>query len=273
MTGIENLSEEIYKRYGAVTRARDSFLYTKKGVRITDLYRENGRAILGWKGESAFTQFKNALNRGAMGSFKTEIGKRVEKSIGQLLNSERVIFYFSNKSDALKTALMYSKSNTSIYKPWSNSMTDWSTVDSVVFAPVLPWTDMIYITAIKKEISESNPEIPQFINSSIKIPYPFAVAIARSNYNLIKALQEKSEKDWFIYDSILTKYWTRTGPYLYPKVSENDYKSFVLHCLDCEITINPDYYSPSIVPFGADKGVFTKLKNNPFEFSDENAKS
>ena len=37
---------ELHKRYGAVKRARGCFLYTSKGVRVTDLYQEAGRAIL-----------------------------------------------------------------------------------------------------------------------------------------------------------------------------------------------------------------------------------
>ena len=77
-------------------------------------------------------------------------------------------------------------------------------------------------------------------------------------------LSERKETDWFIYDSILTKYWTRKGPYLFPKIPQEDYDRFVLHCLSLGIIINPNYDSPSIVPFGADKGVFTKLKNTPF---------
>lgn len=39
----------------------------------------------------------------------------------------------------------------------------------------------------------------------------------------------------------------------------------MLHCLNLGIVISPDYSVPSIVPFGADTGVFTALKNNPFE--------
>ena len=46
----------------------------------------------------------------------------------------------------------------------------------------------------------------------------------------------------------------------------NNYQKFVLHCLDLSLVISPDYNMPSIIPFGADKGVFTKLKNTPFEF-------
>ena len=92
------------------------------------------------------------------------------------------------------------------------------------------------------------------------------VAYTRSIHNLIKALQEREEKDWFIYDTVLTKYWERQGPYLFPKVPQDKYQEFAQHCLDCGIFISPEYNTPSIVPFGADKGVFTKLKNSPFEF-------
>ena len=47
-------------------------------------------------------------------------------------------------------------------------------------------------------------------------------------------------------------------------MEEQEYGEFMLHCLDCGIVISPDYNVPSIVPFGADKGVFTALKNAPF---------
>ena len=99
----------------------------------------------------------------------------------------------------------------------------------------------------------------------VEPPYALQTALTRAIYNLIAELPLRTEKDWFIYDTILTKYWERKGPYLYPKISENKYDEFVKHCLDCNIVINPSYNEPSIVPFGADKGVFTKLKNNPYE--------
>ena len=93
----------------------------------------------------------------------------------------------------------------------------------------------------------------------------FLFSYAAMVIELMAELPLRQEKDWFIYDTILTKYWERKGPYLYPKITENKYDDFVKHCLDCSIVINPSYNEPSIIPFGADKGVFTKLKNNPFE--------
>ena len=57
MSNIEYLAKEINSRYGNIKRARNCFLYTARGVRLTDMYQEGGRAILGWGGGSAFTIF------------------------------------------------------------------------------------------------------------------------------------------------------------------------------------------------------------------------
>lgn len=249
---------KLYDMYGPVTRARNCFLYTKKGIRLTDMYQEDGRAILGWEGGNAFTQFKNVLSRGLVGSFVCEDHSRVEKAVSQLLASNRKIFYFNNKVDALKGGIFCSPQGTAVYKPWNTNNTDWSQVDSVIIEPPLPWTDTVYILAIKEE-----PELP--LSRTIIIPYALQTAIARSIYNLVEALQNREEKDWFIYDPILTKYWTRKGPYLTPKIPQEKYDDFVNHCLNLGIVINPEY-NDSIIPFGADKGVFTKLKNSPFKF-------
>ncbi|MCR5435611.1 MAG: hypothetical protein K6E97_00940 [Treponema sp.] len=253
---VNDLANEIYKKYGTITRARECFLYTKKAIRLTDLFQEDGRAILGWRGNEAFTYLKNTLSKGLTGSFITEQSSRVNKAVNLLLNSKKNVFYFSSKSEALKECLKISPDNTSLYRPWNQENLDWSKTDCVIIAPPFPWTDTIYIAAVPTDADKIN---------SIKIPFALENAIARSIYNLIKALQEREEKDWFIYDTILTKYFNRKGPYLFTKVSQNRYDDFIMHCLECEIIINPDYNKPSIVPFGADKGVFTKLKNNPFK--------
>jgi hypothetical protein len=100
--------------------------------------------------------------------------------------------------------------------------------------------------------------------SSERIAAPLAAAAVRSVYDMIAALQAREEKDWFCYDTVLTDYWTRRGPYLYPKVPVEHYDAFILHCLECGLVISPDYDMPSIVPYGADKGVFATLQHTPF---------
>lgn len=258
---LDTFVEELEKRYGAVKRARGCFLYTQKGVRLTDLYQEGGRALLGWGGNSAFTVFKNVLNRGVTGSFDTIFAPRLKKAVEELLASERITAVFFEKEDALKTALKADPKNTVFWRPWSQDNTDWALADSVIIEPPLPWTPSLFIVALKP-----SKEAEKLIETSDckRLPSPLAAAVIRSIYNMISALQERSEKDWYVYDSLIKNYWTRRGPYLYPKASEKDYDEFVLHCLDCKIVISPFYDIPSIVPFGADKGVFTQLKNSPF---------
>lgn len=264
------LFTELYKRYGAVTRARGCFLYTKKGVRLTDLYQEAGRAILGWEGGSAFTMFKNVLSRGQTGSFICEDCpvSRLQKAVSELLASDRIIFCFSSHKDAFEAGLSLFPDETSLYRPWNaqNEKIKINRQAALILTPPLPWAENIFILALDAKRIEENPDKLLFIRNAIKLPFALEVAMTRSIYNLIKALQERQEKDWFIYDTVLTKYWNREGPYLFPKVPKDNYSDFALHCLDCGIVISPDYNQPSIVPFGADRGVFTKLKNSPFEY-------
>jgi len=264
------LFTELYKRYGAVTRARGCFLYTKKGVRVTDFYQEAGRAILGWEGGSAFTMFKNVLSRGQTGSFICEEApvSRLQKAVSELLASDRIIFCFSSHKDAFEAGLSLFPDETSFYRPWNaqNEKIKINQQAALILTPPLPWAESIFILALDAKKVEENPDKLLFIRNAIKLPFALEVAMTRSIYNLIKALQERQEKDWFIYDPVLTKYWNREGPYLFPKVPKDNYADFALHCLDCGIVISPDYNQPSIVPFGADRGVFTKLKNSPFEY-------
>ena len=260
------LFAELHKHYGAVTRARGCFLYTKKGVRVTDLYQEAGRAILGWEGGSAFTLFKNVLSRGQTGSFICEESSvsRLQKAVSELLAGDRIIFCFNSHKDAFEAGLSLFPDETSLYRPWNaqNEKIKINQQAALILTPPLPWAENIFILALDAKKVEENPDRLLFIRNAIKLPFALEVAITRSIYNLIKALQERQEKDWFIYDPVLTKYWNREGPYLFPKVPKD--RDFALHCLDCGLVISPDYNQPSIVPFGADRGVLAKLKNSPF---------
>ncbi len=274
---VKEFSKHLYDLYGTVTRARGCFLYTKKCVRITDLYQENGRAILGWHGGNAFTHLKNTLSRGLVGSFICEDKSRLNKAINILFESEREIFFFSDKKSALTCALDFSPENTTVYKPWILTSDVISKTEAIILEPPLPWTETVYIVAVAKKSCDINStdtdknslykdKITLWQEKSIIIPFVVQVAITRAIYNLIAELKNRQEKEWFIYDTVLTKYWERRGPYLIPKIPQEKYDDFVLHCLKLGIAINPDYSGKSIVPYGADKGVFTVLKNSPFAY-------
>ena len=91
MSQIVEFAKEIYSRFGTIKRARKSFLYTAKGVRITDLYQEGGRAILGWGGP-VFTIFKNVLERGASGSYFTDFSSPCGREASQLDRAISALF-------------------------------------------------------------------------------------------------------------------------------------------------------------------------------------
>ena len=270
MLELKNFSKEVFSRYGTIKRARKCFLYTEKGIRLTDLYQEGGRAILGWGG-SAFTVFKNVLERGITGSFLTDFSSpngrersQLERAISKLFDDERKVFVFSTKQAALKAAISISAESTSIFRPWNPVEVNWQNVDCIIFEPTFPWTSDIFILAVKNFCIQPNLKENEFENETF-LSAPLCAALTRSVYDLIKAFNEREEKHWFIYDQIIMRYWKRKGPYLFPKIPESKYSDFVLHCLDCHLVISPDFNQPSIVPFGADKGNFTLLKNNPFK--------
>ena len=252
---------EIFNRYGNIKRARGPFLYTAKGVRLTDLYQEGGKAILGWGGCSSFTMLKNVINRGLTGSFNTDYTYRIGKAVSSLLNSKRKVFIFDDKQKAIDTVKTLSKDSNGYYIPWLEQGTKWSNIDALVVEPTLAWAQKLYLVALKEDTFT-----PDTINQlpTVRINGAMAEAVSRSIYDLIASLQSREEKQWFIYDTVLTKYWTRKGPYLYPKVPQDKYNDFIKHCLDNTLVISPDYDVPSIVPFGADKGVFRALEKNPF---------
>ena len=265
MNSIDFLTREIFIRYGNVRRTRGPFLYTEKNVRLTDMYQENGRAILGWGGCNGFTFLKNVLSRGQTGSFVTQHLYQLEKAVSTLLNSSRAVFLFRKFEDAGECSQKYFSVKALLYRPWIVGAEKIYDCDSVILQPPLPWTEDIYILAIKSQLAEEKSELLDKIESERFAPC-LLQAYARSIYDLIKALQEREEKDWFLYDQVLKPYFVRIGPYLKSKVPASVYSDFVKHCLDCGIVINPDSDGLSIVPYSADKGVFEKFKKNPFTF-------
>lgn len=262
-------NSEFVKRFGTVKRARGCFLYTASGIRVTDLYQNSGRAILGWGGDSAFTVFKNTLNRGLTGSFATDFPYRTEKAVSELFESKRKVFFFNSYKSAVEAAVSVSALGTGFWRAWETSEQNWKENDCIIFVPPFAWGEQLFVLAVKFELLENCNFSEKLLSSAINIPPALHAGITRSIYNLIAAIKERKEKDWFCYDKILCKYWQRKGPYLWPKIKEDFYEKFVIHCLDCNLLISPNYNIPSIIPFGADLGVFTKLKNNPFEKSVE----
>ncbi len=129
---------------------------------------------------------------------------------------------------------------------------------AIVVVPPLPWVRTYYLVAFT-ELED------RFIPPSDVLLPPVMASTARAIYDLIAEIPNRSEKDWCRFDFVVKKYWDRRGPYLLPRLPQSRYREFFLHCLDCGIFISPNYRIPSIIPFGANEGDFTRLRRNPFE--------
>lgn len=268
MNPVDFLAEKIYDSYGTINRCRFCYLYTAKGVRLTDMYQEGGRAILGWGGSSSYTVLKDVLSKGATGSFITSHSFRLEKAVSTLFNSARKTFVFTEKKNALQASLLVSSKGSSFWKPWNDCDVNPAEIDCIIFEPPFASCEKLYILAVKEEVldSEKSKLLEEFYSENkAYLSSALNAGVTRSVYNLIKALQERSEKDWFRYDKVLCRYWERKGPYLYPKVTKEKYTDFMLHCLSLGYVISPVYEKPSIVPYSCDEGVFNALKKNPFQ--------
>lgn len=265
------LQSEIVKRYGKITRARDVFLYTKKNVRLTDLFLEDGRALLGWK-TNALSVFKNIFERGVNGSFAGEYEERIPKAIAAITHDERIVFAVYEKEKARAFAKTISN-DAKIFRAFENHAVPESAC--LIFTPPFPFALDVFFVALKKTAYDSFENFPReafpvsygknFL-SERALPASIAAGIARSFYDLKKTMNKRREKDFFRFDKILQNYFVRRGAYLFPKIKKERYDAFVLHCLDCTLVINPSFDEPSIVPYKVDAGVFRKLQKNKFVY-------
>lgn len=239
------LAQEIFSRYGAVVRCRGHFVYTKKGVRLVDLYRENGRALLGWRG-NAFTKLKDVLGKGVTGTFISEQGTshQLNKALGTLAS-------LNEESPVTVEGTFVNFDCTSLDFPNLKSLT-----------PPLPWASDIFIAWYDTKNALTSAENSFLSAYKTTVPSPLAAAIVRSIYDFAAFLTTVEEKDLFIFDQALTPYFNRAGMVLETKIQDPIlYDKFVLFCLDNGVIINPEYKGISFVPFGCDKGVFSKLRS------------
>ncbi|MFI3257074.1 MAG: hypothetical protein R3Y36_02120 [Spirochaetales bacterium] len=270
---------EIFSHYGTIKRARGSYLYTAKGIRLVDMYQEGGRAILGWSNSSgkAMLMLKNTIDRGLTGSFVSDHMHRAKKAVFEItgVNPENHhIGFFASKEKTLRAIAHYSNSqiadadtehlpleqclqnqNIPIWRAWGNETTLPGGILFVI--PPFAWAKNIYICIF-------NTDKNKIITPSDDFAPCFFAALSRAFYDFQKRKNTRSESDWQIFDNVLSEYFTRTGPYLQFNDTAGNYKDFVIHCIEHGILLSPEKIIPSIVPFDVTGGDLKKLQRNPF---------
>ena len=91
------------------------------------------------------------------------------------------------------------------------------------------------------------------------VPSPLLAAYTRGFYDLLNSFSLFTEKDFKANSKALEPFFTRNQCYLFPKISKEKYKDFVLKCLEAGIVISPDYNEPSIIPWRANPGDIKKI--------------
>ena len=293
------LKDEIKKRYGNVKRARGIYLYTEKSVRLTDCFLDGGRAILGHGGGKAKTAFKDCFERGANGFYDSGLLSAFEKAVKQLLPSnfttirlytektasplEGISYSLESsreKADAALEQTSYSlessqkKAEPVLWRPWlevSGKSTEQPTgypkiqivhnVEGdfpaiVKIVPPFPYATELCVYAFSTACGE---EMLQNLPKNDIVPAPLLAAFTRGFYDLKIALGTYTENDFKANSKVFEPFFIRNQCYLFPKISEEKYKDFVVKCLDIGIVISPDYNVPSIMPWRANPGDLKKI--------------
>lgn len=280
------LKNEIKKRYGNVKRARGIYLYTEKSVRLTDCFLDGGRGILGHGGGKAKTAFKDCFERGANGFYDSGLLPAFEKSVKKLLPAEYTeIRLYSEKTAAMLGGTSVSldgaseKANPVLWRPWLdfagkiteqptgypkiqvvyNVTGDFPAIVKIV--PPFTYATDICVYAFSEKFYKNLAELPQ----NDVVPSPLLAAYTRSFYDLLNSFSLFTEKDFKANSKALEPFFTRNQCYLFPKISEEKYKDFVLKCLDAGIVISPDYNEPSIMPWRANPGDIKKISKITLE--------
>lgn len=275
------LKDEIKKRYGNVKRARGIYLYTEKSVRLTDCFLDGGRAILGHGGGKAKTAFKDCFERGANGFYDSGLLPAFEKAVKQLLpRNFTTIRLYTEKTAAPLEGISYSldnsqkKAETVLWRPWleisgksteqpigypkiqivHNVEGDFPAIVKIV--PPFPYATELCIYAFSTACGE---EMLQNLPKNDIVPAPLLAAFTRGFYDLKIALGTYTENDFKANSKVFEPFFIRNQCYLFPKISEEKYKDFVLKCLDIGIVISPDYNVPSIMPWRANPGDLKKI--------------
>ena len=278
------LKNEIKKRYGNVKRARGIYLYTEKGVRLTDCYLDGGRGILGHGGGKAKTAFKDCFERGANGFYDSGLLPAFEKSVKKMLPAEYIeIRLYSEKTAAMLGKTSFSldgasksfpkKTEPVLWRPWLdfagkiteqptgypkievvyNVLGDFPAIVKIV--PPFTYATDICVYAFSEKSYKNQGELPD----NDVVPSPLLAAYTRGFYDLLNSFSLFTEKDFKANSKALEPFFTRNQCYLFPKIPEEKYKDFVLKCLEAGIVISPDYNEPSIIPWRANPGDIKKI--------------
>lgn len=239
-----------------VKRARDYYLYDERGERILDLYLDDGRAINGHRPNGLSLALKNAIERGLYAPYPSIYSDRLLK----LLRIEFPLFQnigiyksFSSFSELYGGDIVISdplEDNSSAYQLWRPYLPVAESCRLLVLRFPFPGSEAVAVLSFEDLPLPGSDILPPFILSGL----------IRSFFDFKNRFDKVSGKNWDALDK--TGHWKRTGPYLKPQCSSEEYEVLFRFYLENGILISPDYSKPSIFVVQIREGSLKKLYKN-----------
>ena len=253
-------NRELLRLLPGVLRARDFHLYTEGGRRLTDLWLEGGKAILGHKPPKVLVELKSSAERGLFCSFPHPLEWRFLKALGIFFPGFAFRLYADegSRDRVLKDAGLPEK-EISVWRPFLEPDTPCS-----VFKPVLPWPQGPSVLVLAKSMEASFPP-------GDLVPPVLLAPAERALYNLAAELKARAPNRGcprypkidkiFNIQKQKNSFWRRRGIYLFaePEMDTEKYRELFLSFLENDFLLPPSPLEPLILPGAMSDGEESKL--------------
>ena len=275
---MTNQETQLLKLLPRVLRARDFHLYTEGGKRLTDLWLQGGRAILGHKPPQVLRELKNAAERGLFAPFPHPMENRFIKALGELFQGRGFRLYpdtvslyralekagFAEKDDENGDCHHSENGDCHLWRPFIEEHPDNL---APVLIPVLPLPLGPEVLVLEKSAEASFP-------TSELIPPVLLAPAARALYDLIAVLKAKNQNrgQYLKIEKVLREqkpgglksgggFWRRQGIYLTlaPCMEREEYAALFRNFLEGGFLIPPSQLDPLILPPSLSPGEESKL--------------
>ena len=263
----------VYSMLPQVRRIRGNRIYCTNGKRILDLYLDNGVRILSYKETKVKLYAKNAIEKGLASTYPGLYETRFTKALKHFLGADYRYLYLPNESAAihvLKTCFNFSEKLSELWpcsmKQANDSVSN--TLPAVRIRPFLPMPSHCIGLFTVPGIYPLSLSVLLFTNEQqFEIAHDFCMSQnsmfqiaslqyyvgARSIFSLLSLTRSGYTPNfWRQFIDDCKGIFVNNGPYIYPTC--NNYQDFFAQALACNILLNPEVESPSIIPMEYSKG-------------------
>lgn len=234
-----------------IRRARDFFLYDRKGERYWDLYLNCGRAYLGHRPGKLSHTIKDSISKGCWAPYPSSYLKKFIKKISNLVpgykgvriynNFERLTAICGIEHNPADPALGESDPQVEWWRPELPS-----NPKGEFLLPLLPFPGGVEYQAV---LFKSDDVAGESLPASDSISSVFSEAMIRLLDDLVNSFAETSDSIPVVLDMLPeSDDWSLRGRYLSFSGSEDSYSAMVNEALKLKILLPPTQKTPMILP-------------------------